>query len=525
MNSFSPAQRAAAIVLAAATLTALALLGNYARHYFFLFDDFALVELARTLTARQILSQPLIDYYRPLPFLLLRAETFLFGWDHPAGYLAINLLFHVVNAGLCGWLTWLLSSQRAPASAGAASVSAAGAPGAVGAEAVIAAGAAFVLVLASPWATEAFLWASGVFDLLATLGVLTALIGVRLTVQWPRQAMTGVALAAVGTLVAAFSKENAVVIPALAVVAVLVDRPLRTLLDKMTFAALIACSLPVLLYLAVRASLLGMLSGAYGELGSLWRQATLFWNIYTYARAQVWLPIWPASPPSSIDLVHVLRVTVGLLLMPLIALLLAVTRPRLLAAAIVAFLIATAPVCWFGLIADSTVAGRYAYLPEILLAIAMAVGLARACALTWTLPLPSPTTVLPLAVVLLYVMTSMWYQVDVWTGASGMAQRMMAQLEPYRGRRDVALELENMPYMFVEGPFVVKAYAFKFYRDDGQQPLPPVKAHRWTIKYAWNSQPLDATGIDPTSDYLDRPPTGLTEQTVRFRLTPEAPGR
>src|SRR5690349_887975 len=108
-------------MLGATMLVVLILLSSYARHYFFLFDDFALVELARTQTAGQILSQPLIGYYRPLPFLLLRAEWFIFGWDHPAAYLGINLLFHVVNAGLCAWLTWLVlprtRSARIPTTA------------------------------------------------------------------------------------------------------------------------------------------------------------------------------------------------------------------------------------------------------------------------------------------------------------------------------------------------------------------------------------------------------------------------
>src|SRR5215470_10294179 len=83
---------------AAVALGVISLLAIYAGRYFFLFDDFALIELARTHTARELLVEPLIGYYRPLPFLILRADTLLFGWDYPAGMLAINLLLHVANA-------------------------------------------------------------------------------------------------------------------------------------------------------------------------------------------------------------------------------------------------------------------------------------------------------------------------------------------------------------------------------------------------------------------------------------------
>lgn len=476
-------------------LALLVLLLNYVRHYFFLFDDFALVELARTHSFSQLLSEPLIGYYRPLPFLLLRLETFLFGWNHPAGYAAVVLAFHLANAAACAWLTFLLLPRS------------------------YATPIVLVLFVASPWATEAFLWASGIFDVMATLGVLIALAGVRLTVSHgmtPRRATAPIALAGAGALLGVFSKESAVVIPALAVVAVLMDQSARRLFSRPTLLALAACSVPALLYLIVRANVLGVLAGAYGEFGSLWQsQASIVANIWSYVRALVWTPLPPAWLPDPHGLRNTRGITVFVLL-PLILLMQAFRprpRVRVLALCVVAFLIATLPVCWFGLSPDSTVAGRYAYLPGVWGAILIGAAFAA------VVEILTPGAVALGIIMLIYGGLSLSYQVDIWTRACQMSRDVMAQLEPYRGRRDIALSIENMPFMFVEGPYVLKAYAFRYYQDDHALPLPPIKALGFTVKFAWNSQTVATTGIDPSSDYPDRPPAGLTEQSIRLKLT------
>jgi hypothetical protein len=491
-----PSIRAVAVraVCAVILLAPLALLLNYVRHYFFLFDDFALVELARTHSFRELLSDPLIGYFRPLPFLLLRLETFLFGWDHPAGYAAVVLAFHLANAAACAWLTSLLLPRS------------------------YATPIVLVLFVASPWATEAFLWASGIFDVMATLGVLIALAGVRLTVSHgttPRRATTGIALAGAGALLGVFSKESAVVLPALAVVVVLTDQPVRRLGSRPTRLALVACTVPALLYLIVRANVLGVLAGAYGEFGALWgSQASIVANIWSYVRAIVWTPLPPEWLPDPHKLRHTREVT-AFVVLPLMLLIQAFRprQPRVAALCAVAFLIATLPVCWFGLSPDSTVAGRYAYLPGVWGAILIGAAVAAIAEI-----LTPPAAALS-SLMLIYGGLSLSYQVDVWTRACQMSRDVLAQLEPYRGRRDVALSIENMPFMFVEGPYVLKAYAFRFYRDDRESPLPPVKALAFTVKFAWNSQTVATAGIDPSSDYLDRPPAGRTEQSIRLKLT------
>jgi len=133
-----PAERrvSAIIVIALAALTAAAvamLFWQHARGYFFLFDDFALIKIAGTEPASRLLAQPLIGFYRPLPFLLLRAEALTASWNAPATYAGMSLLVHVLNAALCAALTRTFRVPR---------------------EAPMLAACLFLL---SPWETEAFL--------------------------------------------------------------------------------------------------------------------------------------------------------------------------------------------------------------------------------------------------------------------------------------------------------------------------------------------------------------------------------
>ena len=453
---------------------------SYARQYFFLFDDFALIELARTHSTRQLLAEPLTGFYRPLPFLLLRAETLLFGWDYPAGYLALNLICHALNAMLCAWLASLLLPRRP-----------------------LVAILTFTLVLASPWATETFLWASGIFDLFAAIGVLTALIGVRLTVQLDStHRAIGVAMAGAGAIFAVFSKENAVILPALAIAVVLIDRPWFALWRPATRLALIACSVPIALYLLLRAAVLGMLAGGYGEFGTLWHQAPVMENILRYARAFVWAPMPATGDP--------LRLIAVALLATFVLRTLIVSRGRLFLGIIAAFLIATLPVCWFALSADSTAAGRYAYLPGMLAAIALASGLAMG---------ESLVRVIPIVSVMAYAGASLLYQVGVWSASCDLSRSVLAQLEPYRGRTDLALDIQNLPYMFVEGPYILKAYTFRFYGDDREAPLPPIKARARTVAFASKHRPHEASaGIEAGSDYFDQPPAGLREESIQLEI-------
>jgi hypothetical protein len=466
---------------------------QYARRYFFLFDDFALVHIARSETVSRIVSQPLIGFYRPLPFWVLRGEALAFSWDSPSAYIAVSLLLHAANAALCFLLTRTFNPPRfAPALAAC-------------------------LFLMSPWATEAFLWVSGRFDVMATFGTLVALLGVRLAVAGRPLAF---ALALGGSLCGLFSKEHAIVLPALAVLAAAADRPLRSLMRPAPLLAIGATAVPVVLYLALRASLLGALQGAYGSFSSLWGQAHVLENVWSYLRAFAWVPSRSAILPQDVTLSAVLRYAFAGVVLPIAAIALVWRHRRLAAICAGGFLISVVPVSWFGLSSQSTIGGRFAYLPAIWLVIALACGLAAAIdALPARVKLPAPLVAgFVLLVTFGYMGASVLYQVELWQLACRLSKTTFEQVERYRGRTGIALEIENMPHISAEGPYVLKAYAFRFYRDGESRPLPPINAHMALVKLAWNGQDVATLGVDPTSDYTAGVPAGLTPEHIRLTL-------
>jgi hypothetical protein len=129
----------------------------------------------------------------------------------------------------------------------------------------------------------------------------------------------------------------------------------------------------------------------------------------------------------------------------------------------------------------------------------------------------SVARLIPVASVMAYATASLLYQVGVWSASCDLSRSVLLQLEPYRGRTDLALDIQNLPYMFVEGPYVLKAYAFRFYGDDRQQPLPPIKARARTVAFAEKHRPHEASaGIEGSSDYFDQPPAGLREESIQL---------
>jgi hypothetical protein len=98
---------------------------------------------ALTTPIASIVSQPLFGFYRPVAFLFVHMETAAYSWGAPWAFATTSIVLHGVNAVLVGALTRQVSRDADAA--------------------WLATGVFF----ASPWSAEAFLWASGRFDLLA----------------------------------------------------------------------------------------------------------------------------------------------------------------------------------------------------------------------------------------------------------------------------------------------------------------------------------------------------------------------
>lgn len=170
-------------------------------------------------------------YYRPLVTTSWALDWALFG-GHPAGFHLTNLALHGVAACLV-----FLTLRRFSGREGAALF-------------------ATLLWAFHPTKTEAVAWISGRTDLLATIGLLLALLG---TARRLRGRTSGLALEVIGVFIAFTSKESAVVLPGLVAVEAWVADG-RPALDLRVVRRSIARALPhgafVALYLSARAWLL-----------------------------------------------------------------------------------------------------------------------------------------------------------------------------------------------------------------------------------------------------------------------------
>lgn len=115
--------------------------GAHIWQYFFLFDDFALVGDSAATPLSQIFGLPLFGFYRPIPFVLTKAQHWLSSWN-PSAFALGNISLHAINSVLVFVLVGFYS-DKTPARYVAALVFA-----------------------ASPWAGEAYFWTSGRFDVI-----------------------------------------------------------------------------------------------------------------------------------------------------------------------------------------------------------------------------------------------------------------------------------------------------------------------------------------------------------------------
>lgn len=220
-------------------------------------EDFVFIRFVASGKAFYEPSQNL--FYRPLPNLLWQFDYSLWGLN-PFGYHLTNLLVHVLNTALVGWLAcYLISSQLAG----------------------LIAASLFAL---NPLHVEAVVWIAGRPDLLATFFFLVALYGGLKYFaggNWPYYTLSLIAYAA-----SLLSKEAAVGLPVFLLILVLsLSKPAKAL----NFRSLVRGFLPYFgligVYLAIRILALGGIGG-YGDTGQ-----NLFYILWN-ATFGLWLPLF-----------------------------------------------------------------------------------------------------------------------------------------------------------------------------------------------------------------------------------------
>ena len=76
-------------------------------------------------------------------------------------------------------------------------------------------------------------------------------------------------------------------------------------------------------------------------------------------------------------------------------------------------------------------------------------------------------------VLLVQSVASVQAQSQVWAAAARISRQSIDAFRPYVGRTD-PIHVDNLPFWFEEGPYVLKSYAFGYYYHPAQ--VPPVSA-------------------------------------------------
>ncbi len=399
-----------------------------------IFDDFEHLTAVSQRSSFEILTEPLNRKLRPLGFLLMKAEHAAWGWDEPAGYVAVNAVLHCLNAGLVVAVARLGGLGRSGASL------------------------AGLLFLLASWVGEAIFAFSCQFDLLAVcLGLLGVILAEKaLGAAGTARVWHGV-VALLVLVAALLAKESAVFAPALLVALPRPDsgagRRLRVTLAIASLA----------IYGVIRVLEMPLAATHYGNAVELYRAAPLAENALRtlfalFGMPTVPLPLWARLLSGGGTLFLVVLLALG------------VVRWRFAAGLLAAVAVSLLPVLWV----RGGPAGRLLYAPVALLALLWGAGWERA--LTMTGPLARLTPAL-LAAGLVYTVglrtASLDRQRRDWSDAAALARSAMEQVGAQLDAP--ALFIENLPMTFVGGGFVLRCRAFQDYYQAAGRHVPPIR--------------------------------------------------
>ena len=451
----------------------LALFTMYVRQYFFLFDDYSLVGLAGAKHIVEVFTEGLIGFYRPVAFAFFQMEYALFHWHTPGGYALVSCVLHFANALLAARLVRLtFPHERSMA------------------------WVSFTVCLLSPWASETFFWSSCQFDLVGTLfGLLAISVAVQSSSAETSTSMFCISIIATAILTscAVFTKESFIVLPALFLVFALYRHGAPEIFRRgriVGAAAIMALS--VVAYLIVRANVLSAFTGAYGNYFDLLRHPHPLHLAYAF--------LVPPIDRSNTVLFEYYRPLFAILT-GLVLLISFANHPRETTISFFGFVCSLIPVLPFDIGSNSTAGGRFIYFPGVFAAIAYAHGLVEGSRADTGKTALHVTAVAMRRIVtvlfFLYMAMSLGYQQTLWSQSTRIARSCMEQFGRLRNT-GTHFYITNLPHAFVQGPYVLRPYAFSYYYPNSGV---RVRADRTWLSYD-HGKVLEFKGDqDPFSQY------------------------
>lgn len=372
--------------------------------------------------------------YRPLGMAITRiASPFI---QSPAGWSAIVLCLHAVNAAAVGVLAYRLG-QSARAAAMVA-----------------------LLFLWSPWSSEAYLWFSGLFDVGTAFGMLLATVALASPIRTWSTGIGLLAASVIGCAIAAGFKETGYIAPVLVtLLAMGRDRGVSWKRIGLTCAACILCSASIYIYRS------GTLAGtatpyATSEFMSLLATPKVLPSAAAHVRA---LFLWPV-PEVWGDAGRMLATfwiwPVGGATL-LVSLLSAARGGRRAWPLVVGLGISLGPTAFYYLTVQTITPRRYLYLagiPMCLLVGKALDGMERPVAPRLT----AMAHVVP-AVLIMSMACALSLQVRLWRLASQTARCAVESFGERVLTQDGPQYVDNMPFAVDRGPLILLEYDFQYH--------------------------------------------------------------
>lgn len=462
----------------------------YASHYFFVFDDTALLVVARDSPSSQLLLQQTLGFWRPAGMFTHRINLHIFGWQGDSFFALLSVFVHAGGA-----LLLLTLAKRLQFGNFAAVV-------------------ASLLFLASPWATEAFMWVSAQFDLFAVFFMLIALNFVVTFVRAPSRSKRLFAMVVLlsSYTISVLYKEN-VVVAFIFVILVAwrinqVDnrRPQwKSLL--VTGGATLAVSA---VYLLIRNQIMNGLNGPYGSLASLWQGRDVRANGFSYLESLS--SLFFRLPLDIRPLAFVF------LLFVLLSIVASLTRPAVAAMLVGSLVIALLPTLWSGVPSETTVASRFAYMPGVVWSLLIGFGAGQAW--EWASrpsnrKLRNGLRVLWLGLTTMALMLALMattHQSQWWRFAVSSGRLVVDHVAGPELAAAPCVHVTNLPSATFEGPHVLKSYNLSHHFAARGLPVPKFRSDHVVISR------FDGLVSIPQPEGFSESCEGETELTVTLPL-------
>jgi hypothetical protein len=185
------------------------------------------------------------------------------------------------------------------------------------------------------------------------------------------------------------------------------------------------------------------------------------------------------------------------------------------------FLISLTPVLWYSTKPDTTGAGRMLYAPAVFLCVLVGIGIQNLVESTSSRRLSKVIfffqTVVAVGIAACWLSTA--FQADMWKSSASISKNTLHYVIKVTHRTKKYIHIKNLPVLYVEGPFILKSYAFPVFAEGKYGiRLSKVRSH-WVYLSYRNKDFVQNVGCDPFSEYWKEPGECVKEFTIVLPLS------